>query len=56
MDNVGAHKSHLAKTAIKDSKNILLYSVPYRPKTNAIESFFSQLKYHLQKLVLSILY
>ena len=46
MDNGGAHKSHLVKTTIKDSKNILLYSVPYRPKTNAIESFFSQLKYH----------
>ena len=23
-----------------------MYSVPYRPKTNAIESFFSQLKHH----------
>ena len=46
MDNDGAHKSNLVKTAIQESNNSLLYSVPYRPKTNAIESFFSQLKYH----------
>lgn len=46
MDNGGAHKNNLVKKAIKESYNSLLYSVPYRPKTNAIESFFSQLKHH----------
>lgn len=40
MDNGGSHKSSQVKSAISDSKNTLLYSVPYRPKTNAIESFF----------------
>ena len=46
MDNGGSHKSSQVKSAISNSKNKLLYSVPYRPKTNAIESFFSQLKHH----------
>ena len=46
MDNGGAHKSNLVKEAVEQSNNSLLYSVPYRPKTNAIESFFSQLKHH----------
>tara|TARA_B110000908_G_C10226627_1_gene438292 strand:+ start:981 stop:1496 length:516 start_codon:yes stop_codon:yes gene_type:complete len=46
MDNGGSHKSNQVKKAITDTKNTLLYSVPYRPKTNAIESFFSQLKHH----------
>ena len=46
MDNGGSHKSKEVKQAVSDSKNTLLYSVPYRPKTNAIESFFSQLKQH----------
>ena len=43
MDNGGAHKSNLVKETIINSKNKLLYSVPYRPKTNAIESWFNQL-------------
>ena len=46
MDNGGSHKSSQVKSSISNSKNKLLYSVPYRPKTNAIESFFSQLKHH----------
>lgn len=37
----GEHKSSQVKSAISNSKNKLLYSVPYRPKTNAIENFFS---------------
>jgi len=48
MDNGGAHKSHLVKDAIKESKNTLLYSVPYRPKTNAIESWFNQFKHYFK--------
>ena len=46
MDNGGPHKSSLIKDKITQSKNMLQYSVPYRPKTNAIESFFNQFKYY----------
>jgi len=46
MDNAGAHKNKLVKSAITKSKNYLHYSVPYRPKTNAIETWFSQFKHH----------
>ena len=48
MDNGGAHKSQKVKDIVKESKNNLLYSVPYRPKTNAIESWFNQFKYYFQ--------
>ena len=48
MDNGGAHKNVAVKETILESKNKLLFSVPYRPKTNAIESFFSQFKYYFQ--------
>ena len=46
MDNAGAHKNKLVQSAILKSKNKLLYSVPYRPKTNAIETRFSQFKHY----------
>jgi len=45
MDNSGVHKSTLIKNAISSSQNTLLYSVPFRQKTNAIESWFNQFKY-----------
>ena len=32
IDNGGSHKSSQVKSAISDSNNTLLYSVPYRPK------------------------
>ena len=48
MDNGGAHKSQKVKNIVKESKNNLLYSVPYRPKTNSIESWFNQFKYYFQ--------
>lgn len=47
MDNAGAHKKDIVKEAVAMSGNILLYSVPYSPKTNAIEMVFSELKHHL---------
>lgn len=58
MDNGGSHKSKEIKNKIAESRNHLLYSVPYRPKTNAIESFFlailcylhSNLYFHLYLL------
>lgn len=48
MDNGGAHKNIKVKNKIIKSKNKLLFSVPYHPKTNAIESWFSQFKYYFQ--------
>ena len=48
MDNGGAHKSQKIKDIVKESRNNLLYSIPYRPKTNAIESWFNQFKYYFQ--------
>ena len=32
---------------INNSANQLHYSIPYKPKTNAIETWFSQFKHHL---------
>jgi transposase len=46
MDNGGSHKNKNIKDVILKSNNKLLYSVPYRPKTNAIESWFSQFKHY----------
>ena len=46
MDNGGSHKNKQIAMEIKKTKNRLLYSVPYKPKTNAIESLFSQLKHY----------
>lgn len=46
MDNGGPHKSKSINEIIKQSQNKLQYSVPYRPKTNAIESYFNQFKYY----------
>ena len=40
------NKNKEIKTYIKETNNYLLYSVPYKPKTNAIESFFSQCKHY----------
>ena len=46
MDNGGSHKNKSIKTKIEETGNKLLYSVPYKPKTNAIESWFSQFKHY----------
>ena len=37
------------RKTIHDSKNELLYSVPYHPDTNSIGEFLSQLKYYIKK-------
>ena len=45
MDNGGSHKSKQIRKYIEDKGNKLQYSVPYRPRTNAIENYFNiQLK------------
>ena len=48
LDNGGAHKSKDVREIIENNGNNLLFSVPYRPKTNAIESWFSQFKHYFQ--------
>ena len=54
MDNGGCHKSKLVKDIVKTSKNTLQYSVPYKPKTNAIESWFSQFKHYYKQDEISV--
>lgn len=44
------HKSKVIRETIEDSKNTLLYSVPYHHETNSIEEFFSQLKHYIKKV------
>lgn len=49
MDNAGSHHNDLIKEAIIKSGNQILYSVPYTPRSNAVEQYFNQLKYYLKK-------
>ena len=46
MDNAGSHRNIIVKDVISKTNNTLHYSVPYRPKTNAIETWFSQFKHY----------
>ena len=39
----------MIKNAIIESGNDYLFSVPYTPKTNAIEQYFNQIKTYLKK-------
>ena len=48
LDNAGSHKNNFVKDAITNSGNKYLFSVPYTPKTNAIENMFNQLKHYLK--------
>ena len=49
IDNAGAHRKQEVKDVIRNGGNELLYTIPYTPKTNAIENWFSQLKHYLKK-------
>jgi transposase/transposase-like protein len=49
LDNARSHHNDLIKEAIIKSGNQYLFSIPYTPKTNAIEQYFNQLKYYLKK-------
>ena len=49
VDNAGAHRNEDVRRTINESRNELLYAIPYTPKTNAIENWFSQLKHYLKK-------
>ena len=46
MDNGRSHKSKEIKKEVEKTGNQLLYCVPYKPKTNAVECFFSQFKHY----------
>ena len=48
MDNAAAHRTNIVKTTITDSGNQYLHAVAYRPQTNPIEEWFSQLKHYLK--------
>jgi transposase len=48
LDNAGSHRNTFVKDAITNSNNNYLFSVPYTPKTNAIENMFNQLKHYLK--------
>ena len=49
LDNAKSHNNDTVKEAILKSGNKYLFSVPYTPKTNAIEMWFNQLKTYLKK-------
>lgn len=46
--NARVHNNNLVKQAIIDSGNKYLFTVPYTPKTNAIEIWFNQIKHTLK--------
>ena len=48
MDNSPSHKSLKIREEIRKTTYSLLFSVPYRPKTNAVESWFSQFKHYFK--------
>jgi transposase len=48
LDNARFHRSKEVKEYIEKIGNKYLYCVRYRPKTNAIENFFNQLKHYIK--------
>jgi transposase len=48
MDNAPSHRKETVKKAIEDSGNKLLKSIPFFPRSNAVENFFSQLKHYMR--------
>lgn len=48
MDNAGFHKTQDVKQEIQ-KKNQFIYTIPYYPRSNPIENFFSQLKHYIKK-------
>ena len=48
LDNARSHNNDYVKKAIINSGNKYLFTIPYTPKTNAIENWFSQLKHYLK--------
>lgn len=48
LDNAPVHKTLIVRETIEASGNKLLYSVPYTPRTNPIENWFSQFKHYMK--------
>ena len=48
MDNAGFHKTQDVKQEIQKN-NEFIYTIPYYPRSNPIENFFSQLKHYIKK-------
>lgn len=48
MDNAGFHKTQDVKQEIQKN-NQFIYTIPYYPRSNPIENFFSQLKHYIKK-------
>ena len=46
MDKAGSHRNIIVKEAVSNTNNTLHYSLPYRPKTYSIETWFSQFKHY----------
>jgi transposase len=49
MDNLGSHKGHAVRTAIRSAGARLLFLPPYSPDLNPIEQVFAKLKALLRK-------
>jgi len=49
MDNAGFHKTTEVKDVVNEGKNKIQNTVPYYPRSNPIEQFFSQLKHYIKK-------
>lgn len=48
LDNAPAHRKKIVKQTIEESGNKLVYAVPYTPRTNPVENWFSQLKHYMK--------
>ena len=48
MDNSPSHKSLKIREETEKTTNILQFSVPYKPKTNAVESWFNKFKHYFK--------
>jgi transposase len=49
LDNLGSHKGHAVRAAIRGAGAHLLFLPPYSPDLNPIEQFFAKLKHLLRK-------
>jgi len=49
LDNLGSHKGHAARTAIRKAGAHMLFLPPYSPDLNPIEQVFAKLKHFLRE-------
>ena len=48
LDNGQIHKKESTKNIIINSGNYLIYTIPYHPRVNSIEQWFSQVKHYMK--------